>query len=132
MVNIGPIMFFVPIGRFSVKGGRNITLNTGERLLIGQPHLYENEFREAITENRKFHTETTIRNIERFSNEGLKAFTDLYEEVFGRIADMLTPRGIIDLILRRVRSGQLLALVLPPATRADCVADPMTLNRRVT
>ena len=121
-------MFFVPIGRFSVKGGRNITLNTGERLLIGQPHLYENEFREAITENRKFHTETTIRNIERLSHIGVKTLVDLYEEVFGRIGYIMMPSGVVELILRRVRNGQLLALVLPPATRADCVADSKQLE----
>ena len=113
---------------FSVYGGRSIMLNTGETLLIGKPRLFEPEFREAITEDRKYHTESTIRNIQRLSHKGVDICNQLHKEAFGYMSGVLTHQGVIDVVLRAVRSGQLLALVLPPVSGADCVADPKRLE----
>ena len=113
---------------FSVHGGRSIMLNTGETLLIGKPRLFEPEFREAITEDRKYHTERTIRNIQRLSHKGVDICNQLHKEAFGYMSGVLTHQGIIDVVLRAVRSGQLLAFVLPPVSGADCVADPKRLE----
>jgi len=44
------------------------------------------------------------------------------------MSGVLTHQGVIDVVLRAVRSGQLLALVLPPVSGADCLADPKRLE----
>lgn len=116
MVRSGQPIFFM-------HGGRSIALNTGQTLLIGQPRLFEFEFRQAITENRKFQTETILRDIDWLSPNGLGQCYDLLKEVDGYSGLCLTPNLITDRVLRLVRGGQLLALVLPPVSRVDAIGD---------
>lgn len=116
MVRSGQPIFFM-------HGGRSIALNTGQTLLIGQPRLFEFEFRQAITENRKFQTEIILRDIDWLSLNGLRQCYDLLKEVDGYSGLCLTPNLITDRILRLVRGGQLLALVLPPVSRVDAIGD---------
>ena len=106
-----------------MHGGRSIALNTGQTLLIGQPRFFEFEFRQAITENRKFKTEIILRDINWLSLNGLRQCYNLLKEVDGYSGLYLTPNEITDRILRLVRGGRLLALVLPPVSRVDAIGD---------
>ena len=115
----------VSFGRpnFFIHGGRSVALNTGEILLIGQPRLFEPEFRQAIIDTRKYHTERTLRRLQSLSTNGINVCYDLLKEIDGYVNHLFTSNFVVERIIRLVNGGQLLALILPPVSVVDGMGD---------
>jgi len=78
--------------------------------------------------HQPIYTDATILNIERLSYRGLSKFYDLLTEIDGYIASAVSSRFVIDRILRYVRNGRLVALVMPAVSPIDKVVNPKKLE----